>query len=112
MKTKDYEYNIYVLDGVLSLSAYQLEIASNGQVQVRTDNYVSERYDMTPENHDVISYLLDSDDWADDIAYWDEHDDWHGLEYLTEGDVPAMIAEWVNNLPEYEMLDRSKEIAN
>lgn len=112
MKTKDYDYNIYVLDGVLSLSAYQLEIASNGQIQIRTDNYVSEHYQMTPENHDVISYLLDSEDWADDIAGWDEIDMWRGKEYLTEGNVPAMIAEWVNNLPEYEMLDRSKEIAN
>jgi len=108
MKTKDYDYNIYVLDGVLSLSAYQLEIASHGYIQTRTDNYVSEHYQMTPDNHDVISYLLNSEDWADDIAGWDELDMWRDKEYLAEGDVPAMIAEWVNNLPEYEMRDLSK----
>ncbi len=109
MKTKDYDYNVYVLDGVLSLTAYQLEIASNGQIQMRTDNYISEHYPMTPENHDAVAYLLDNEEWADDIAGWDEHDDWHGIDYLTQGNTPAMITEWVNNLPEYEMLDRSKD---
>lgn len=105
MKSNEYDYNIYVIDGVLSLSAYQLERASNGQKQLRTDNYVTQRYPMTKENHAIISYLLDSEDWADDIAYWDEMDIWQGKDYLTEGDVPVMIAEWVNALPEYEMLD-------
>ncbi len=105
MKSREYDYNIYVIDGVLSLSAYQLEIASNGQKQLRTDNYVSEHYPMTKENHEIVSYLLDSEEWDNDIADWDELDMWRDGGYLTEGDAPVMIAEWVNKLPEYEMLD-------
>lgn len=112
MKTKDYDYNIYVLDGVLSLSAYQLEIAPNGHTQIRTDNFKTLDIPMIESNKDEIAYLLDSEEWEDDAYGWDEYDAWRGCDYLTEGDTPAMIAEWVNRLPEYEMLDRSNDVSN
>ena len=104
-KDKEYDFNIYVLDGVVSLSAYQLEIAPNGQIQTRTDNYVSQRYPMTIENLDAVSWLLDSEDWIDKIEDWDEHDSWEGYAYFAEGNTPAPILEWVKALPDYEMLD-------
>jgi hypothetical protein len=105
MKTKEYDFNIYVIDGVLSLSAYQLEIASNGQRQLRTDNYITKYYPMTEENYEEITYLLDSEDWIDELSNWEEYDAWGYNEHLTEGEVPASITEWVNSLPEYERLD-------
>lgn len=112
VKSKDYDYNIYVLDGVLSLSAYQLEMTRDGYIQMRTDNYITEHYPMTEENHDVIAYLLDNEEWDNDIAEWDECDIWRDKGYLTEGDAPVMITEWLDNLPEYEMLDWRKDVSN
>jgi hypothetical protein len=105
MKDKEYDFNIYVSDGVVSLSAYQLEIAPNGQIQTRTDNYVSQYYPMTEENDEVVSYLLNGVHWLGNLEGWDEYDCWEGYEYLAKGNTPAPILEWVKALPEYEMLD-------
>ena len=113
MKIREYDFNTYVLDGITHVCAYQIEISSGGYVQTRTDNFITLSIDMTKENRDVIAYLLDNDEWdEEDLSNWNEYDKWYDESYLTEGDAPVMITEWLDNLPEYEMLDWSEESAN
>ena len=107
MKLKDYDYNIYVADGEISLSAYRLcHEEHKGVKHLTTDtaNYTSLRLPMTEEYHEEITYLLSLEDWQDIPAEdLEEFDDWVGLDYLTRDDTPAIIKSFLDHLPEYEI---------
>lgn len=101
--TKEYDYNVYVYDGMVSLSAYQQEVNQFGHVQTRTDVYHTLKFDFDESNREEISYLLNSEDWPDDYEYWEEHDEWVSLDDLTMGDTPEAIKNFLDNLPGYVM---------
>ena len=104
MKTKEYDYNVYVSEDVLSLCAYEQELSATGQLQTRTDKYKTLKIELTEANHEEIAYLLNTEDWQDDNE-WNEYDSWHDLNYLIEGDTPEVIKNWLDKLPEYEQKD-------
>lgn len=103
MKSNQYDFNVWISEGILALCAYELEETGDG-LQCRTDKFLVKDFEMIEQNHDVIAYLLDNEEWNNgDVSEWDEYDDWFDVAYLTQGDTPAIITEWVNNLPEYEV---------
>ena len=94
-----YDINIWCnTEGVLNLTA--VELKEDG------DNYQSNHaktitlpIPMDEKHHDVIAYLLDSEEWED--RDWIDHDYWNTTNYLLEGDTPFMIKTWVRSLPYY-----------
>lgn len=96
-----YDINVYVDgDEILNLSAYELLIQGEG-FTTNTEKYHTLKIPMTRQYHEEIAYLLDNEDWVGED--WEDHDWWHTTEYLTEGDTPVMLKEWVESLPNYEL---------
>ncbi len=107
MKLKDYDYNIYVADGEVSLSAYRLchqEYKGVKHLTVDSANYTSLRLPLTDDYLEENQYLLGLDDLSEvSVKDLEEFDDWVGLDYLTRDDTPAIIKSFLEHLPEYEI---------
>ncbi len=106
-----YDYNIYIANGIASLVAYRqryqtLTINGQDKVAVETDtgNYSVLPLPMAGEYHDEITYLLDNPEWdLEDLENWEEYDEWVGRDYLTRDETPAMIASFLDHLPNYDL---------
>jgi len=95
-----YDINIYCAgDGILSLSAYRLQEDAKGTYATDTSNYLTLAIPMDEKHHDVVAYLLDTEDWEEED--WEDHDYWNTTNYLLEGEAPFMVAVWVRSLPFY-----------
>lgn len=107
-----YDFNVYIVDGEIGLYAYRQKYQTHSStetgvlryVECDTSSYTSVKLPMTIQYHEEIAYLLDNEEWLDeDLANWEEYDNWVGAEYLTEGEIPAIIKSYLEHLPNYEL---------
>ncbi len=107
-----YDYNIYVADGEVSLSAYRQcyethlvnGVPSGRYVATDTRNYTSLRLPMNQGYAEEIAHLLAIEDWQDlPPENLEEFDEWPTLEFLTRGETPAIIKSYLEHLPDYEL---------
>lgn len=113
-KTKLYDIEICVEDGVFKIIPYKLELAyDNGVPFFSTDTSEAGQAKVfqckltDKRNRDLIAYVLDLEEWNETRTYWDGFSEWQTTEYLTVGDTPARISKWADSLPEYKLELRS-----
>lgn len=127
MKSKEYEFNVYVVDGVLRLSAYEIKYLDNPEnqepMETNGDKWHTLEIPMTMENYGEVAYLLGDPNWhtpkekpemadgtepteADLLAHaiegWQDHDSWEGGEGWYYGLPTQRLKGFVETLPEYE----------
>jgi hypothetical protein len=113
MMVRTYDVNVYVVDGVVRLSAYEHKYSDNPEarepIETNTEKFHTISFPMGDDHREEISYLLDSDEWDDLDQYpdgvavgWQDYDSpWEQLDWLYEGDTPEKIRVWADLLPEY-----------
>jgi 2-polyprenyl-6-methoxyphenol hydroxylase-like FAD-dependent oxidoreductase len=94
-----YDVNVYCDGDVLFVTAYELKQDKSGAYATNTDRYATLPIPMVDENHQLIAYLLDNEEWQE--QEWEDYDFWHTVDYLIEGNIPPRIAEFVTSLPFY-----------
>ena len=127
MKSREYEYNVYVVDAVVRLSAYELKYLDNPEnqepMETNGDKFITLEIPMTMENYGEVAYLLESPSWhilkeelemADGEVYteaelfdlaveaWQEYDSWEAGTAWVNGLPSKRLRDFVNGLPEYE----------
>lgn len=124
MRTQEYDINFYVNEGVLSISAYELMIDSEGDITTNNDKWhtLSIKLNSTdPEDRVILDkvlgdewdYLdptfidLESDNLDEELEQaiadnWQEFDEWVDTKTIVDIGFQK-IDEWYDNLPEYEM---------
>jgi hypothetical protein len=97
-----YDFNIWSqASGELALTAYELSFAGAfgfNNIQTNSSRYHSIRF-TAPEDIKEIEYLLD-DLYINHYPLTD-YDEWVGLDFVTRDKVPARIARFITDLPEY-----------
>lgn len=114
--TQAYKLHIEVVNGYLEILPYKLELNYLGDSTVFTTSFERPttrsqhkfKCAMTKANHDVISYVLDSEEWQN-RGSWDGYEAWEYTTYLTVGVTPDKIQKWLAKLPRYEMKLKSEE---
>jgi hypothetical protein len=127
MKSKSYDYNVWVSDGVVRLTAYEMKYLDNPEnqepVESNTEKFHTIEIPMTMENYGEVSYLLEDSSWhvvkeelemADGEVYteaellalavdgWQDYDSWEGGTAWLNGLPSKRLKDFVNGLPEYE----------
>jgi hypothetical protein len=127
VKSKEYEYNVYVVDAVVRLSAYEMKYLDNPEnqepMETNGDKFITLEIPMTMENYGEVAYLLENPNWhilkeelemADGEVYtedelfalaveaWQEYDSWEGGTAWLNGLPSKRLRDFVNGLPEYE----------
>lgn len=98
--TKQYDINVWSQDpGELGLSAYELAYSTNGGVQTGSKWHTIKF--KFPQDLTEIEYLLE--DLAINHLPFTDYDLWVSDPRNRGNAVPERIAEFLNNLPEYEM---------
>lgn len=94
-----YDINVWCSqEGVLSVSAYELK-EDGDNYQTNSYKYTTLNIPMDEEHKDIVSYLLDREDWQGEN--WIDYDFWDTTNWLLEGDTPFLIKTWVRSLPLY-----------
>lgn len=106
-KTKVYEIEICVEEGYLKVIPYKLQIQYDDIMKPylcadTSKNKKVFKCAMNKKNHDVISYVLDLEEW-EMRGDWDGFSEWKTTDYLFEGDTPERIKKWLDELPTYEL---------
>ena len=97
-----YDFNIWSqADGSITLTAYELSfVGAIGFNNIQTNNSKYHSITFTaPKDIAEIEYLLD-DLYINHYPLTD-YDEWVGLDFVTRDKVPARIARFVTDLPEY-----------
>jgi hypothetical protein len=127
MKSREYEYNVWAVDGVVSFSAYEIKYLDNPEnqepMETNTDNWHTIEIPMTMENYGEVAYLLGDPKWhtpkeefemADGEVYteaelfdiaveaWTDYDSWEGGTAWLNGLPSNRLRAFVDGLPEYE----------
>jgi hypothetical protein len=127
MKSKEYELNVYVVDGVIRLSAYEMKYLDNPEncepAETNTEKFTTLEIPMNLDHYGEVAYLLEDPKWhlpkeevemADGEEYtelygrtlaiegWQEYDAWKGGEDWINGLPGKRIRDWIDGLPEYE----------
>lgn len=103
--SKDYDLNVYVVDGVLRLSAYEhLYYDSPDPTPCATNNekFHTLPIPLEPAYDKELSYLLGSDWTKHTYEEWQDYDDWEDYDRLKVAETPLMLRDWADGLPEYE----------
>ncbi len=129
MKSKLYDFNVYVVDGVVRLSAYEMKYLDNPEncepVETNTGKFTTLEIPMTMAHYGEVAYLLENPKWhtADDDAVlrligsdnptelerravaideWQDYDAWVGGQEWLDGLPTQRLKDWADGLPEYE----------
>jgi hypothetical protein len=92
VKSKEYEFNVYVVDGMVRLSAYEMKYLDNPENQEPKEK---------PEMADGTE-PTELDLRAEAIEGWQDYDSWEGGEDWYNGLPTQRLKDWVDGLPEYE----------
>ena len=127
LKSKEYDYNIYVVDGVVRLSAYEVNYLDDPKnprpCSTNTDKWITLEIPMTMEHYGEIAYLLENPKWhipdEDNLARldtdtptelerravaiegWQDFDTWVGGEEWYDGLPTQRLKDWLDGLPDY-----------
>lgn len=104
MRTREYDLNVYVVDGVASLSAYEYTYSDAPNPEpngTNTENYTTLRVPMSTMRSAEVAFLVRDPNWASNIlASWDDYDSpWENMAWLDTA--PPSIKQWADALPEY-----------
>lgn len=112
MKSKLFDVNVFVINGMVNVIFYKLIYADslNGKIvgADTTSNGVAGRVQINIHSQDydeieAIRYALDCDSYDDrPLNEWEEFDEWNTSEWFMQGDTPKIFREFVNGLEEYE----------
>ena len=127
MKSKQYEFNVYVVDGVLRLSGYEMKYLDNPEnqepMETNSDKWHTLEIPMDMEHFGEVAYLLEDTKWhipkekpemadgteptkadllEEAIEGWQDYDAWEGGDDWYHGLPTQRLKEWVAGLPEYE----------
>lgn len=104
-KTRLRDIEVYVDGTTLNVIPYKLELNADGYFSPDTsDSGQGERLEieMNDENHNEVAYVLDLEQWKMRLT-WDGFSEWNTTEYLTKGEAPARVKEWLDRMPEYDI---------
>jgi hypothetical protein len=127
VKSKEYEFNVYVVDGMVRLSAYEMKYLDNPENQepaeTNGDKFITLVIPMNMDHFGEVAYLLENPKWhvpkekpemadgtepteldlrAVAIDGWQDYDSWEGGEDWYNGLPTQRLKDWVDGLPEYE----------
>lgn len=109
-KTKLHDIEVCIEDDVFQIIPYKLEITyENGTPYFSADTSTEGQSTIfecklsDKRNRELIGYVLDRENWDETRSYWDGFSEWNTTEYLTVGETPRKIAQWLKRLPEYEL---------
>lgn len=103
-KTNIHAIAIRIDDDTLSVRAYKLAV--QGGDFIPTNEQSGKPFSCkihAKQNREVVSYILDNENWDEIRTYWDGYYENEYSTYLTIGEVPDRVAKWVEKLPEYEI---------
>lgn len=109
MLANDYDLNLYGnSQHTMRLTAYRLMFDFEGNI---CTNYDTEWFTLDLERKadgQIIRELVNNDAFYNMhlVADYTDHDEWYSLEELTSSSLPTKLSEWLNNLPDYEMVDQ------
>ena len=127
LKSREYDYNIYVVDGVVRLSAYEVKYLDNPDdprpMESNGSKWITLEIPMTMEHYGEIAYLLENPKWhipdenalarldtdtptelekrAVAIDGWQDFDTWVGGDDWYDGLPTKRLKNWIDGLPEY-----------
>ena len=98
-----YDFNLWAPeDNLLTLSAYEFEYNSEGDLSTNHSKWITLELPVNPENMETIKWLLDLFYGDKDYGVYQDMDAWDGdARNFTHESAPAVIREWAKNLPEY-----------
>lgn len=112
MKSRLFDVNVYVIDGVVKVIFYKLIYADamNGTIVGADTTEKGEAgrielniHSQNREEIEAIRYALDSDDYDDrPLNEWEEFDYWNTSEWFMQGESPKIFRDFTNGLQEYE----------
>jgi hypothetical protein len=127
VKSNEYEYNVYVVDGVVNLTAYEIKYLDNPEnrepAETNTEKFHTIKTPMDMEHFGEVAYLLEDAKWhmvkeelemADGEVFteaellalavegWQDYDSWEGGKDWVAGVPSQRIKDWADGLPEYE----------
>jgi hypothetical protein len=105
MRTREYDLNVYVVDGVARLSAYEYTYSDSDDPQpngTNTSKFTTLEIPMDKEHADEVAFLLSDEEWqAESVDAWQEYDSpWENMAWLDTA--PESIKAWGQALAEYE----------
>jgi len=105
MRTREYDLNVYVVDGVARLSAYEYTYSDSDDPQpngTEMSKFVTLEVPMDEAHHDEVAFLLSDEDWHESpVEDWQDFDSpWENMAWLETA--PASIRAWGDALAEYE----------
>ena len=118
MLTKEYDVNIYVIDNLVKVLCYEMETDETGifiatntikdpiKLEIPIDSVDEELKDMigfllgNETYWDVSHEFLEAGyEWMD---WWEEHDEWTGMDSLITDHAPKALTDWIDSLPYYD----------
>jgi hypothetical protein len=112
MKSRLFDVNVYVVDGMVNVIFYKLIYADalNGKIvgADTSDQGEAGRVSLNihatdPDTVEAIRYALDSDSYDDrPLNDWEEYDAWNTSEWFMQGDSPKIFRDFTNGLESYE----------
>jgi hypothetical protein len=109
MLSKEYDLNLYGSDKhTMRLTAYRLYRDFEGNLSTDYDKKFYTLVLTRADDSGIIRYLVNNDAFYDMhlVDDYTDHDEWYDFWELTSWDFMPKIREWLDNLPEYRMVDQ------
>ena len=112
MKSKFFDVNVYVVDGVVNVIFYKLIYSDqlNGEVigADTSENGVAGKlalniHSRNTDEVEAIRYALDAQEYDEQqLNYWEEFDEWNTTDWFLAGETPRILREFYDGLEPYE----------
>lgn len=110
MKSKLFDVNVYVIDGMVNVIFYKLIYADalNGDIVGADTSTEAGRVTLNIHSQDgeeieAIRYALDSEEYdGQPLNDWEEYDAWNTSDWFMQGTAPRIFREFYDGLESYE----------
>ena len=112
MKSKLFDVNVYVIDGMVNVIFYKLKYSDAGDgVPAEADTTDAGEVGRVSlvlaskdgEEIEAIRYALDAEEFDNrPLTEWEEFDEWNTSDWFMEGTAPRIFREFYDGLEEYE----------
>lgn len=101
---KYYDLNIYCDGKTVGVYAYELRYDPDWQTyETNSSKYTYLQFDMQDSaNKSIIAFMLQDYDWEYNELGWEDYDEWLDPDEFRIN-APKILAEFIDNLPEYEV---------